>query len=673
MDLFCIGLSHHTANVETRERYARLGELDARLRDATGCPEVLLLSTCNRVEVYGVAEGAIDNQTIARCLRATPLVDDAEDADAFYRHEGDACVQHLFRVASGLDSMVVGETEVLGQTKQAYEAARQSGGAGPYLHRLFQRAFRVAKQVRTHTEITRGAVSVGSVAVELAGKIFGELKQRKVLVLGAGETSEKTARALASRGVTDLRVSNRSPERALLLAEAVGGRAVPFAGWEHQCREIDILISSTSASEPLLTREKLAPILHVRWDRPLFIIDIAVPRDVAPDVNEMEGVFLYDMDSLQALAEQSRAQRRQQFAAAEEIIGQHVSDFANWLRGGAAGIAWARRGRALRGVRGHVHARLRTVSRIILGTRGSDLARTQTAMVEAALRANAPELEITIEIIRTSGDEKSGKAPPTLPSTTSQGRKGMFTAEIERALLDRRIDVAVHSAKDLPSEMTEGLEVCAALPRAAVEDVLIAKSAGNLAELPAGATVATGSVRRQHQLRRLRPDLAVADLRGNVPTRLRKLAANDWAGIILARAGLERLGFDCSRGELECDGHTWRISILPTKDFLPAGGQGIVALQTRSDDEKAKGLLEGINHPETLRCLKAEREFLRLLQGDCGTPVGVLATIEADLMTLRAEVFEEGEARQGATVRNPSSRRPELVAEILYLNLHAKK
>ena len=174
---------------------------------------------------------------------------------------------------------------------------------------------------------------MGSVAVELAGKIFGDLKKRKVLVLGAGDMSEKTARALASRGVKDLRVSNRSAERAEQLAAAVGGRAVPFVGWVQQCREIDILISSTAAGEPLLTRETLSPILHVRWDRPLFIIDIAVPRDVAPDVNEMEGVFLYDMDSLQSIAEQSRAQRREQMAAGEEIIAEHVADFGNWLRG----------------------------------------------------------------------------------------------------------------------------------------------------------------------------------------------------------------------------------------------------------------------------------------------------------------------------------------------------
>ncbi|MDQ6764920.1 MAG: glutamyl-tRNA reductase [Verrucomicrobiota bacterium] len=331
MNIFCIGLSHHNAKVETRERYLRSDDLHRQLCERSGCAEAILLSTCNRVEVYGASEKPIDTAAVAHCLSVA--ADDAEDGSAFYRYEDDDCAQHLFRVACGLDSMVVGETEVLGQAKQAYEAARTSGGAGPLLHRLFQRAFRVAKQVRTQTDITRGSVSVGSVAVDLAVKIFGELKTRKVLVLGAGETSERTARALASRGATDLRVTNRSAERAQNLAALVGGCAVGFNGWENQCREIDILISSTSAEEPLLTREKLAPILRDRWDRPLFIIDIAVPRDVAPDVNEMEGVFLYDIDSLQSIAAQSLAQRRQQVAAGEEIIAAHVADFGNWLRG----------------------------------------------------------------------------------------------------------------------------------------------------------------------------------------------------------------------------------------------------------------------------------------------------------------------------------------------------
>jgi len=330
MNLFCVGISHHTASVEARERYVPHPDVEQVLRERSGCAETLLLSTCNRVEVYGVAEHEIHNDTIRRCLVAA---DDcvAADAGAFYRLEGDRAVQHLFRVCSGLDSMVVGETEVLGQVKQAYESARASGGAGACLHRLFQRAFRVAKEVRTNTDITRGAVSVGSVAVELAVKIFGNLSACKVLVLGAGDTSEKTARALVSRGVRDLRVANRSTERAELLVAGVGGRAVPFPQWMEECREIDILISSTAADEPLLTREVLGPLLRERSHRPLFIIDIAVPRDVAPDVHELEGVFLYDIDSLRSIADQSLAQRRQQITAGEGIIAAHVSDFGRWL------------------------------------------------------------------------------------------------------------------------------------------------------------------------------------------------------------------------------------------------------------------------------------------------------------------------------------------------------
>src|SRR5881396_347862 len=326
MNLFCLGLSHHTADVATREQFAGTATAESILRQ-TGCAEALLLTTCNRVEVYAVSEKRVSKDEIARCLTRRIDIDPHDYAPPFYRYEGEKCVQHLFRVASGLDSMVVGESEILGQAKKAYESARTSGAAGPYLHRLFQRAFRVAKQVRTHTYIARGAVSVGSVAVDLAQRIFGKISECKVLVLGAGETSERTARALISRGVSDLRVSNRSIDRACELAQAVGGRAVPFDEWAAQCREIDILITSTASETPLLTPAELAPMVHERLDRPLFIIDIAVPRDVDPGVNEMEGVYLYDIDSIRSVAEQSLALRRKQVAAAERIIAEHVADF----------------------------------------------------------------------------------------------------------------------------------------------------------------------------------------------------------------------------------------------------------------------------------------------------------------------------------------------------------
>jgi glutamyl-tRNA reductase len=333
MNLFCIGLSHHLADVETLEHFGGDVEMDCLLRNS-GCAEAVVLSTCNRVEVYGASEARVSTLDIARCLNRKIDKHISTESAPFYRYEDGDCVRHLFRVASGLDSMVVGETEILGQTKKAYESARTAGAAGRYLHRLFQRAFRVAKHVRTHTEITRGAVSVGSVAVDLAQKIFGNLRNCKVLVIGAGETSERTVRALISRGVNDLRVSNRSPERAETLALAVSGRAVPFEQWMQQCGEIDILITSTSSEVPLLSQEKLAPVVRERIDRPLFIIDIAVPRDVAPDVNALDGVYLYDIDSLQSIAEQSMATRRAQMAAAEEIISEHVREFVQLIARG---------------------------------------------------------------------------------------------------------------------------------------------------------------------------------------------------------------------------------------------------------------------------------------------------------------------------------------------------
>jgi hydroxymethylbilane synthase len=292
------------------------------------------------------------------------------------------------------------------------------------------------------------------------------------------------------------------------------------------------------------------------------------------------------------------------------------------------------------------------VEKIILGSRGSELARRQTAMVVDALRQAWPELEIAVEIIKTLGDEQ--KAEPT---DRRAGRKGLFTGEIERALAAREIDIAVHSAKDLPSDLTAELVVAAALPRASVEDILIGKQSAGAALRP-NSIVATGSVRRQHQLRWKEPGITVVDLRGNVPTRLRKLMAGNWDAILLARAGVERLGHDPAKGAFDFEGTSLHAQLLPLDDFLPAGGQGTIAMQVRRDDERAKALLRAINHAETLLCLEAEREFLRLLQGDCDSPVGVLATISASTMTMRAQVFEppriepqsarvEGEAKRG--------------------------
>jgi len=294
--------------------------------------------------------------------------------------------------------------------------------------------------------------------------------------------------------------------------------------------------------------------------------------------------------------------------------------------------------------------------RIILGSRGSDLARAQVRLVEQALRNAWPQLEIAVEYIRTKGDESG---PPAAISDRKAGRKGLFTREIEKELLVRRIDVAVHSAKDLPSELRDDLTVRAVLPRAATHDILITKSGAGLTSLAQGSVVATGSVRRQRQLGWVRPDLQIVDLRGNVPTRLRKLRENgEWSGIILALAGLERLGLKVA-GE-----------ILSSENFVAAGGQGVIALQARSEDKRVQKLLDAIDDQATHVCLRAEREFLRLLNGDCDSPVGVQAKLEAEQLSLRAQVFEASTTAPRVGTTGGFASDPEAVASKLMEQLY---
>jgi glutamyl-tRNA reductase len=244
--------------------------------------------------------------------------------DEIYSFAEPRSLHHLFKVACGLDSMVLGETEILGQLKQAYALAHRHGHTGARLNKAFQRAFHVAKHIRSQTNIQRGSVSMASVAVELAEKIFGLLHNREVLVIGAGDTSEKTARALLSRGARSIIVANRSHDRAVALANELGGRAVQFDDWAVEFQKIDIAISSTSAPHHILNRAKLEPLMKLRHHRPLLLIDIAVPRDIDPEVNFLENVYLYNIDDLQAIADDYLKQRKKEIARCETIISEKV-------------------------------------------------------------------------------------------------------------------------------------------------------------------------------------------------------------------------------------------------------------------------------------------------------------------------------------------------------------
>jgi glutamyl-tRNA reductase len=325
MPIVLLGTSHRTAPVELRERFAlaesALPQILQRLRATTGADEVVILSTCNRVEIYAAAQDGAD-ALLARLksfLREQANQPEADDA-TFYALTQPQSVEHLFKVASGLDSMVLGETEILGQLKKAYDLALQQKQTGPLLNKAFQRAFSVAKQIRSETNIQRGATSVAAVAVELAEKIFDTLSERHVMVIGAGETGEKTARALLSRGARSVIVSNRSHERAVALAGELGGRAVHFEEWHTEFAAVDIIISSTAAPHYVLDRQRLAPLMRLRENRPLLLVDIAVPRDIEPEVNFLENVYLYNIDDLQSIASDSLRQRQEEVARCEQII-----------------------------------------------------------------------------------------------------------------------------------------------------------------------------------------------------------------------------------------------------------------------------------------------------------------------------------------------------------------
>lgn len=304
--------------------------------------------------------------------------------------------------------------------------------------------------------------------------------------------------------------------------------------------------------------------------------------------------------------------------------------------------------------------------KLVVGTRGSQLAVIQTEQVLQALEARLADLKCEIKIIKTRGDDEK-----TAIADVRAGRKGLFTGAIERALLEKQIDLAVHSAKDLPSTLAAKSEIAAVLPRAPVDDILVATTPCDLSSLPRDAIVATGSVRRQHQLRWKRPDLEIVDLRGNVPTRLRELATDRWHAIVLAEAGLQRLGLDLNGSETEFENTKFFVTRLPREVFVPAGGQGIIAIQILSEDEQLREIVTAINHFDTRLSLRAEREFLRLLAADCTQPVGVFADIDGTNMTLRAQIFDLGATTPREAIVGGASEDAEKLAAKLFEAIRA--
>lgn len=336
MHLVVIGLNHKTAPVEVRERLSfdgqRLPQALKELHSSGRVSECVILSTCNRSEVYACTPARADDDVIIEWIGRFCGTGTEEFAACLYSRAGHKAAEHLFRVSAGIDSMVLGEAQILGQVKDAYAAACGAGTTGPVLNNLFQHAITAGKRARTETDIGRGAFSVGSVAAGLAQSIFGDLSGPRVLVVGAGKMAELTLTHLLSSGAQRPIVSNRTVERALQLAERFCGEAVPFEELQSALESADIAITSTGSAEPIITRQAVAAAMRARRGNPLFLIDTAVPRDVEPGVAELDNVFVYDIDDLQAAVDTSVGSRKAEIARVEAIVAEEVAAFTEKLR-----------------------------------------------------------------------------------------------------------------------------------------------------------------------------------------------------------------------------------------------------------------------------------------------------------------------------------------------------
>ena len=335
-ELLCLGISHKTAPVALRERLAMTDTQAERfLREAVEDPaldEAVVISTCNRTELYVVGRDPVQAESaVLTRLAARTGIRPTELADVIYSPRNCDAARQLYRVASGLESMIVGEAEVQGQVRRAHELARAAGAAGPFTNRLFAAALQTGKRVRTETAIGEGHANVSSVAVDLARELLGDLAESRVVIIGAGEMSELTARALAQQGVQAVFFANRRADRARSIAARFGGHVVSLEDLPAYLADADIVVSSTSSPHPIIGAAEMEQVMHARGARPLLLIDIAVPRDIDSDCAGIEGVTLYDIDDLQAVVERHLSVRAAEAERSEGIVEDEIQRFARWM------------------------------------------------------------------------------------------------------------------------------------------------------------------------------------------------------------------------------------------------------------------------------------------------------------------------------------------------------
>src|SRR5260370_286735 len=429
--------------------------------------------------------------------------------------------------------MVVGEVQILGQMKDAWARAAEAGAVGPELQRSLARAVRVAKRVRTETEIARGAVSISSVAVQLALKLLGDLAGKAVLLLGAGEMAQLAARGLKSEGAREILVANRSAQAADELAREVDGVPVSMAEMPTLLERADVAICSTGATHAVVTREMMKRALKARRYRPIFLVDLTLPRNVEPSTNELENVYVFDLDDLERVAAQNRDLRGAHIEKAEAIVEEELRAFFAQLR---------ERGSVLARLRAHAEA----------------LAKAEAERTLAALQGLDEKQQKSVRALASAVVNKLLHGPTArLRAEAGQGPLGEAAAAL--------FGLEEHSAKDVAFALPEGFVLSAFIARDDPRDALIAPRAKSFEKLPRGARVGTSSLRRSVQLLAARPDLVIVPVRGNVPTRVGRATKGDEPldAVVLALAGMRRLGLEAQATQ-----------VLPVALSLPAAGQG---------------------------------------------------------------------------------------------------
>ena len=605
MELVLVGLSHKTCSVEAREAFSINPErrrllLKAMLSGRLAAEELVWVSTCNRVDLYAVGKKRECEAALIGMLSDPSRYDEGKPGGHLYSKAGKEALDHLLNVACGLDSMVVGENEILGQLKDSYCAAQSAGTTGRLTNTLFQRAIGVGKHVRANTKISQGGRSVAFVAVQYAGRIFGDLANASVLLLGAGEMAEAAALTFTEKKAA-LTVINRTHAKGAELAARFAAQCVPWESLEEALTVADVALVSTSSPEPVITKDLMKKIMGLRHGSPVFLVDISVPRNIQPEAGTLSNVYLYNIDDLERIVAENLAQLSEEIKKAREIIGAKGAEIWDKLSQDSSIDPASFAGP------------------LLIGTRGSRLALAQTDIICGLVREEG--VTIDKKIIKTSGDMFLDDSVEKL--IASDG-KGLFVKEIERDLLDGGIKLAMHSLKDLPGELAEGLLVAAYLKREDPRDAIVTRSGCKLAELPPGAKIATGSQRRRFQIAALKPDAVFVPLRGNMDTRLAKLDRGDCDAIVVAYAALKRLGLEK------------RITqIFSPDEVVPAPGQGVIAVEAAASDLQTLRLARRLDHQRTRTCADCERMFLAALGGGCATPLGAYAELTEEGLLFR--------------------------------------